>query len=107
MCNPVLANWIETGEIPNSQQIPGYKGVRSDIVGSTKSERVDNLGTFLGNQIKEYEKMYDDYLHRVSGNNSLLSRAPFWPELKEDIVVSLLELQSAALSMKEGEGTDF
>jgi hypothetical protein len=107
MCNPVLANWIETGEIPNSQQIPGYKGVRPDIVGSTKSERADNLGTFLGTQIKEYEKMYDDYLHRVSGNNSLLSRAPFWPELKEDIVVSLLELQRAALSMKEGEGTDF
>ena len=104
LCNPVLANWIETGEIPNSQQIPGYKGVRPEIVGSNREERVSNLSNFLSKQIDEYEKLYDDYLHEVSGNPSLLSRAPFWPELKEDIVISLAELRDAALSMKDSGG---
>jgi hypothetical protein len=104
LCNPVLAQWIETGEIPNSQQIPGYKGVRPEIVGSNRDERVVNLSKFLTKQIEEYEKLYDDYLHEVSGNPSLLSRAPFWPELKEDIVVSLAELRDAALSMKDSGG---
>jgi hypothetical protein len=104
LCNPVLAQWIETGEIPNSQQIPGFKGVRPEIVGSNRSERVANLAAFLNKQIEEYEKMYDEYLHEVSGNPSLLSRAPFWPELKEDIVVSLSEIRNAALSMKDSGG---
>ena len=104
LCNPVLAQWIETGEIPNSKQIPGFKGVRPEIVGSDRSERVVNLSAFLTKQIEEYEKLYDDYLHEVSGNQALLSRAPFWPELKEDIVVALSELRNAALSMKEGGG---
>ena len=104
LCNPVLAQWIETGEIPNSKQIPGFKGVRPEIVGSDRSERVVNLSAFLTKQIEEYEKLYDDYLHEVSGNQALLSRAPFWPELKEDIVVALSELRNAALSMKDSGG---
>jgi hypothetical protein len=103
-CNPVLAQWIETGEIPNSQQIPGFKGVRPEIEGSNRAERVANLSDFLGKQIEEYEKQYVDYLHEVSGNSALLSRAPFWPELKEDIVRSLSDIRDAALTMKDGGG---
>ena len=106
MCNPVLAEWIKTGEIPDSGQIPGYKGVRGEIVGSDQDERVANLTGFLSKQRDEYLKMYDDYIHEVSKNPSLLSRPPYWPELKDDIVSSLVELERAVSSMK-GDVGDF
>jgi hypothetical protein len=106
LCNPILAKWIDEGEVPNSGQILGYKGVRPEISGSSRDERVANLVEFLNKQRDEYLKSYDDYLHKVSTDPSLMSRSPYWPELKDDIVASLLELETAVSSMKD-DGGDF
>ena len=103
-CNPVLAHWIETGQIENSSSIPGWKGVRQEIDGASSNERVSKLTQFLDAQIAEYEKLYDDYLHKVSMNPALLSRPPYWPELKSDIEAALSEIRDAAASMTGGGG---
>jgi hypothetical protein len=105
-CNPILAGWIESGSIPNSQLIPWWSGVRPEISGSDANERIAKLTQFLDSQIAEYEKLYDDYLHKVSMNPALLSRAPFWPELKIDIEAALIEIRNAASSLTAG-GSDF
>jgi hypothetical protein len=105
-CNPVLAGWIETGQIVDSASIPGWKGVRPEIDGTNSSERVSNLTQFLDAQILEYEKLYDDYVHKASMNPALLSRPPYWPEIKSDIEAALAEIRDAATSMT-GEGSDF
>ena len=104
LCNPVLAGWIDDGEIVNAKQIPGYKGVRQEIVGSTRDKRVANLTTFLRTQREEYLKSYEDYLHEVSINPALMSRSPYWPELKDDIVASLMELETAVSTLKDSGG---
>jgi hypothetical protein len=103
-CNPVLATWIDTGTIANSSSIPWWSGVRQEISGSDSNERIAKLTQFLDAQIVEYEKLYDDYLHKVSMNPALLSRTPFWPELKSDIEASLIEIRDAAASLTGGGG---
>jgi hypothetical protein len=107
ICNPVLMGYIETGEIPISKDIPGYKGVIKEIVGSDMMERATKITDFLQTRIDQYEELYDDYIHSISENPALLSRAPYWPELKDDISGSLIEIRNAVAALKNEGGEDF
>lgn len=95
ICNPVLAAWLKSGEVPNEKLIPGFKGARPDIVDADPGLRKAKVVKFLGDQISEYNKSYDEYLHKIESNMSLLGRAPFWPEIKEEIEFALDQLLKA------------
>jgi hypothetical protein len=106
-CNPVLLGYIETGEIARSEDIPGYKGPIKEIVGSDTSDRATKITDFLQTMINQYEKLYDEYMHSISKNPALLSREPYWPELKDDIIGSLIEIRNAVAALKDVGGEDF
>jgi len=105
LCNPILASWLKTGEVPNAKLISGYKGPRSDIEDVSLVTRKEKVIKFLGDQINEYNKNFDEYSHKIESNISLLGRAPFWPEIKEEIVLALDHLLMA-IDIGE-QGSDF
>lgn len=105
LCNPILASWLKTGEVPNAKLISDFNGPRADIEDIVLVTRKEKVIKFLGDQINEYNKNFDEYRHKTKGNMSLLGRAPFWPEIKEEIVLALDQLL-IAIDIGE-QGGDF
>jgi hypothetical protein len=94
--NPVLRQWLRTGEVPNAALIQHYTGARKEIRASSEEERRSNLEKFLTSQINDYNAKYESHLHAVRSDRSLLGRAPFWPDLKDEIVRALEEIKVIA-----------
>jgi hypothetical protein len=94
--NPVLRQWLRTGEVPNAALIQNYTGARKEICASSEEERRSNLEKFLTTQIHDYNSKYESHLHAVRSDRSLLGRAPFWPDLKDEIVRALEEIKVIA-----------
>ena len=95
MCNPILQHWIDNGNVPQESKLVAYKGVRKEINGSSREDRIENLQKFLGVIAADYSDLWDAHMPKIDSNPAEMSHSPFWPELHEDIQAALGELRTA------------
>ena len=102
--NPLLQEWIATGNVPGSIAVPEGVKVHPRLVGFDEHSRRDALRQLLDAVAKDYADSFAKYLEDVRENRRRLGMTPYWPGIHDEIQVAISGLRRA-VERVEAAGT--
>jgi hypothetical protein len=93
--NPLLKEWLATGQVAGSAAIPQGVTVHPRLVGADEDARREALRQLLDAVAKDYSDSYAKYLEDVRENRRRLGMTPYWPGIHDEIQVAVTGLRRA------------
>ncbi len=93
--NPLLTDWLMTGNVAGSTAVPQGITVHPRLTGSDEESRRDSLRQLLDAVAKDYADSFAKYLEDVRENRRRLGMTPYWPGIHDEIQVAITGLRRA------------